>query len=230
MSTAALLMTPTSSTDAARDVKSSSVVDVSLAVTPADPLTQLHANPNAISEANAVTDESSALFAEVIERGMEYAARLVDYDTARDVSHEIAVDIWERRKANPALLTNRAEIAPYVYRAVYNRILNVFRSQKRRRQRDELHAAERSTAKSWMDPAVEQDERELAARVQRVIDALPRKSRAVYLRVREDGASYQEVAREMNISVKTVQYHVVHAQAQLRAALATWNGRGGNAR
>jgi len=29
-------------------------------------------------------DESSALFAGIIERGMEYEARLVDYDTARD--------------------------------------------------------------------------------------------------------------------------------------------------
>jgi RNA polymerase sigma factor (sigma-70 family) len=230
MSTAALLITPTSSKDADRESKPSLVGDVLLAIAPGDSRTQPHTNPNAFSEANAVTDESSALFAEVIERGMEYAARLVDYDTARDVSHEIAVDIWERRKENPALLANQSEIAPYVYRAVYNRILNVFRSQKRRRQRDELHAAERSTAKSWMDPALEQDERELAARVQRVIDALPRKSRAVYLRVREDGASYQEVAREMNISVKTVQYHVVHAQSHLRAALATWNGRGGNAR
>ncbi|HEY4129678.1 MAG TPA: sigma-70 family RNA polymerase sigma factor [Gemmatimonadaceae bacterium] len=180
--------------------------------------------------ANAVTDESSALFAEVIERGMEYAARLVDYDTARDVSHEIAVDIWERRKANPALLANASEVGPYVYRAVYNRILNVFRGQKRRRQRDEMHAAERSATKTWMDPALEQEERELAAHVQRVIDTLPRKTRAVYLRVREDGASYQEVAREMNISVKTVQYHVVHAQSQLRQALAEWNERGGTTR
>ncbi len=186
--------------------------------------------PTPITPANAVIDESSALFAEVIERGMEYAARLVDYDTARDVSHEIAVDIWERRKNNPNLLATKSEIAPYVYRAVYNRILNVFRGQKRRRRRDEQHAVERSTAKTWMNPALEQEERELGTHVQRVIDVLPRRTRAVYLRVREDGASYQDVAREMNISVKTVQYHVVHAQSQLRQALAEWNGRGGNTR
>lgn len=172
-----------------------------------------------MSHAPTAMDESSALFAEVIERGLEYAARLVDYDTARDVSHEIAVDIWERRKANPTLLANHAEVAPYVYRAVYNRILNVFRGRKRRQLRHEQHAAERSSEPSWMNPAMQEEEAALAAIVRKVIDALPRKTRVVYLRVREDGASYQEVAREMSISVKTVQYHVVHAQSQLRKML-----------
>ena len=49
---------------------------------------------------------------------------------------------------------------------------------------------------------------------------MPPKARRVYLRVREDGLSYQDVAREMGISVKTVQDHIVRAQALLRKAIA----------
>jgi hypothetical protein len=39
---------------------------------------------NVRTNAETTMDESSALFAGIIERGMEYEARLVDYDTARD--------------------------------------------------------------------------------------------------------------------------------------------------
>ena len=49
---------------------------------------------------------------------------------------------------------------------------------------------------------------------------MPPRARSVYLRVREDGLSYQDVGREMGISVKTVQDHIVRAQALLRKALA----------
>lgn len=171
--------------------------------------------------AETAMDESSALFAEIIERGMEYAARLVDYDTARDVSHEIAVDVWERRRENPALLATPAEIGPYVYRAVYNRVLNVMRGRKRRQARELAHAEVREgRAHAWMQPSLEVEERELAERIRRAIEAMPPRARTVYLRVREDGLSYQDVAREMGISVKTVQDHVVRAQALLRKALA----------
>jgi RNA polymerase sigma-70 factor (ECF subfamily) len=171
--------------------------------------------------AETAMDESSALFAEIIERGMEYAARLVDYDTARDVSHEIAVDVWERRRENPALLATPGEVGPYVYRAVHNRVLNVLRGRKRREARELVHTeAREASAKTWMQPSLDVEERELAQRVRRAIDAMPPKARAVYLRVREDGASYQEVAREMGISVKTVQDHIVRAQALLRKAIA----------
>ena len=171
--------------------------------------------------AETAMDESSALFAEIIERGMEYAARLVDYDTARDVSHEIAVDVWERRRDNPSLLAAPGEIGPYVYRAVYNRVLNVMRGRKRRQARELAHNELREDrAHTWMQPSLEIEERELAERIRRAIDAMPPKARAVYLRVREDSLSYQDVAREMGISVKTVQDHIVRAQALLRKALA----------
>jgi RNA polymerase sigma-70 factor (ECF subfamily) len=68
------------------------------------------------------------------------------------------------------------------------------------------------------DAELEADE--LAALVKRVIAALPERPREAFLLSRRHGLSHAEVAGVMEISVSTVEKHIVRAVAELRRALA----------
>lgn len=46
---------------------------------------------------------------------------------------------------------------------------------------------------------------------QRVIDQLPEKTRRIYLMHRLGGRTYSEIAEEMDVHVKTVEYHIASA-------------------
>lgn len=46
---------------------------------------------------------------------------------------------------------------------------------------------------------------------QRVIDQLPEKTRRIYLMHRLGGRTYNEIAEEMDVHVKTVEYHIASA-------------------
>jgi DNA-directed RNA polymerase specialized sigma24 family protein len=111
----------------------------------------------AVRPAGRVTDrsESDPFVADVLRLSMEHASRLVDYDTARDVSHEVAVDLWQRRVGQADFLASPEDIAPYVCRAVANRVFNLRREGVRRRQRDHAHTLDSSAnVHSWMNPEV----------------------------------------------------------------------------
>lgn len=60
---------------------------------------------------------------------------------------------------------------------------------------------------------------ELAARIQRAIDALPPRQREVFVMKRDAGLSYREIGDLLGISPKTVEVHMVSALRGLRAAL-----------
>jgi RNA polymerase sigma factor (sigma-70 family) len=149
------------------------------------------------SNAEAVSDsrdraEAERFLANVVARGMAIAERLIDFDTASDITHEIAIEIWERRQRDPSFLADP----------------------------DKRDAFIRTAIRGWMQPQLEQEAGELEQVIARVLSEMAPRRREVFLRVRDDEMSYEAVAREMNLSVKTVQAHVVRAQAALRAALA----------
>jgi RNA polymerase sigma-70 factor (ECF subfamily) len=60
--------------------------------------------------------------------------------------------------------------------------------------------------------------RDKEALVQQAIELLPPQQKTVYLLSRQQGLSYEEISREMGISVNTVRNHLVKALQSLR----TW--------
>ncbi|MNY54491.1 ECF RNA polymerase sigma factor SigE [compost metagenome] len=48
------------------------------------------------------------------------------------------------------------------------------------------------------------------------IDQLPPQQKAVYLLCKEEGMKYEDVARQLNLSVETVRSHMKHALRFLR--------------
>ena len=133
-------------------------------------------------------------------------------DDAEDVLHEL----WLRArsaKAGPV-----ADPLAYVYRMANNLMFDVRRAASRRQRRD--HAwAELSLADA------EFGERLLVARDQlRAIDAalveLGERTDQIFRRFRLEGASQQQIAEEMGISLSAVEKHLQKAYR----ALLRWKG------
>jgi RNA polymerase sigma-70 factor (ECF subfamily) len=64
----------------------------------------------------------------------------------------------------------------------------------------------------------------LKKRLDSAIDALPEKCRLVFLLSRQEEMSYADIARELDISVKTVENQIGKALKLLRQAIAGHRG------
>ena len=68
--------------------------------------------------------------------------------------------------------------------------------------------------------------REKLARIYEAIDQLPAKCRQAFLLHRNSGMSYNEIARELDVSVSSVEKYILQALKQCRAALARYSTEG----
>ena len=106
------------------------------------------------------------------------------------------------------------------------RSLNYIRDSKKHTW-DELETTAGAENESMIQPAdalqrLEEDE--LRQKLDEAIDALPEKCRMVFLLNRREEMSYAEVARELDISVKTVENQIGKALRLLRLAVAGHRG------
>ncbi len=68
--------------------------------------------------------------------------------------------------------------------------------------------------------------REKLARIYEAIDQLPAKCRQAFLLHRNSGMSYNEIARELDVSVSSVEKYILQALKQCRQALARYSAEG----
>lgn len=126
---------------------------------------------------------------------------------AEDIVHEIFASIWVRRLE---LQINLLEA--YLAVAVKYKILEYFdKAIHHTPVSDESHANLATTL-----PSDQLDARILADLLSQKIQQLPEKCRIVFEQSRLEGKSNPEIARELNISRKTVEKHISTALRQLR--------------
>jgi RNA polymerase sigma-70 factor (ECF subfamily) len=144
-----------------------------------------------------------------------FAGSLVrDSGTAEDLVQDTMVALWMSRERLPVADSPRA----YLYRAVRNRALNAIRHD-RVVQRFESHVdpTEPTTAAGGDDEMAGRDAVDAAARA---IDLLPPRCREIFLLSREANLSYADIAKTLEISVKTVETQMGRALKKLRDAVA----------
>jgi len=143
-----------------------------------------------------------------------FAFRMVkSWDVAEDAVQEALFKCWRRRAS-----INARDPLPYLYQAVRNECLMILRRERPSVDPDQVKLS---------DPrrlADEHQAQDLQAAVDRAIDALPERCRAVFTMSREQELTYAEIARLLNISVKTVETQMGRALKALRRALASHLG------
>jgi RNA polymerase sigma-70 factor (ECF subfamily) len=141
------------------------------------------------------------------------------WETAQDLVQDLFLRLWDRRVE----LGSVKDLKSYLYTSARNRALAHLRHQ---RYENEFH--DRVTGPTLVDanaapgddPAVQLDSAEIAAAVQRAVDALPSRQREALL-LQWSGHSYAQIAAALSISPKTVAIHLGRAIRQLRRTLAS---------
>ena len=129
----------------------------------------------------------------------DFAFRLLkDRTDAEDVTHDIFLKIWEQRRGN-------AIFNAYKHRQVESKY------------QAETGAAE-SPAAPQADESVSTDD--LLEMIDLAVRNMPEQRRRVFCMSRYENMSYNDIAEALNISPKTVQYHISGALAELRKLLS----------
>ncbi|UZD23575.1 RNA polymerase sigma-70 factor [Algoriphagus halophytocola] len=144
-------------------------------------------------------------------------AILKDSEAAEEIVQSVFLKLWEKREN----LEINSSLKAYLYRAVYNESLNYINHQKvKRKHWDHTHYEMTQGNPENVGDTIQGQENELYDRFQLALSKLPEKCRMVFHLSRFEELKYQEIAKRMGISIKTVEAHMGKALKTLRVELA----------
>ncbi|SHN40726.1 RNA polymerase sigma-70 factor [Chitinophaga sp. CF418] len=138
-----------------------------------------------------------------------------DIHLAEEVVHSSFIKLWETRQT---LVPGISPIS-YLYKIVDNRSLNTLRHEKVKQQ----HAAHllKTSSEDISETTFNSiDLKELSSAIDVAIAELPEQMRIIFELRKFEGLKYAEIARRLNISVKTVDTQISRAMIKLKEKLA----------
>ncbi len=138
---------------------------------------------------------------------------LSDRDEAEEVVQAAMISFWEKRTS----IAIETSLQSYLFRMVRNACLNVIKHQKVKQQ----HAAYALQTGHTAHDAIAQTlgAQELESRIGQAMRTLPEQCRLVFQLSRFEELKYQEIADQLNISIKTVENHMGKALRLMREQL-----------
>ena len=147
-----------------------------------------------------------------------YATTLIKIpDLAEEIVQETFIKLWENR----ALIKIDISFKAYIFRCVHNNCINYLKkSDVVRRQTKQMYdeiiyhneVALQNFSSEIIDSLVSE---ELESRLNNALNDLPTQSRKIFLMNRFDQSSYNDIAKELNISVNTVKTQMKRAIKKL---------------
>ncbi|SFP94173.1 RNA polymerase sigma-70 factor [Hymenobacter arizonensis] len=131
---------------------------------------------------------------------------------AEDLVQDVLLYLWERRRE----LAITASLKSYLYAAVKHRALDYLKSQYAR-QVPESELPEYLATPTQADTHLQAQE--LTEAIGQAVDELPEKCRLIFRLSRNAELSYQEIATQLGLSVKTVEAQMGIALRKLRTRL-----------
>jgi RNA polymerase sigma-70 factor (family 1) len=138
-----------------------------------------------------------------------------DAALAEDAVSEVFVRIWEKRQQ----LEVNTSVKSYLYRSVANQCIDGLRKAYHKKlvfmesvSENLAHTSSSHAADYW-------EHKELAAEIEQAIRRLPKQCGIIFRLSKEAGLKYGEIARLLNISVKTVETQMGRAFKALRIYL-----------
>lgn len=134
-------------------------------------------------------------------------------EIAEDIVSEVFCKFWTTRAFESVTSSFRF----YLFRSVRNEAYNYLRLEFKLLENIELAELKESSRSQQPDTITQYEE--IMTCVERVVETLPSQCRKIFLMNRFEGKRYQEIADELNISIKTVEVHIGKALATLRRGL-----------
>lgn len=133
---------------------------------------------------------------------------LKDREQTREIVQEVFVGLWQKYH----LFVEIGDLDAYIFIATRNSCLAFIRKQIR----------EKVKIEAWREqieitPALENDQADLYALLDRAIDELPPQQQKVYLLSRHNRKKYAEIAEELKISKETVKKYLQLANQSIQS-------------
>ena len=126
-----------------------------------------------------------------------------DHAAAEDIVQNVFVTVWIKRKQiNPLLC-----IKNYLYRSVHNQFIDEYRKNQ------PVIYLEKKYLEA-LDYVMEDENvnlEELMLLVNNEIENLPNKCKRIFLMNKKEGLTHSEIAKHLDISIKTVEGHITRA-------------------
>lgn len=177
-----------------------------------------------------------AAFHEVIER---YKNKVYNYifrmmgnsDDAEDLTQEVFIRLYTSIDS----FRSQSSLSTWLFRIASNLCVDYFRRSKKRRaeayslDEPQGHAGEEGTMPEVPDATFEPlrllENQELGVQLQRALEQLPEKLRAVIVLHDIEDLPYEEIAQIVGCPLGTVKSRLFNARLQLRQKLSTYLGR-----
>lgn len=145
-----------------------------------------------------------------------YAQKIIKNEAAsEEIVQDFFVKLWEKREQ----LTIETSVKNYIFRSVKNLCLNFIQHNKTKENYVRLIISESENSTSFEENFPEID---LVGKIEESIQMLPEKRREIFRLSREEGLKYREIAKKLNISVKTVETQMSLAIKSLRDNLSKY--------
>ena len=136
-----------------------------------------------------------------------------DSQITEDLAQEVFYELWKKRDR----ININTSLKAYLKRAALNKALNYIRDQKI----DFRNAPPQEDLESKQITVVQKLSADnLQQEIDQAIDSLPERCRLVFVLSRYEEMSYQQIADQLDISIKTVENQISKALKYLRKALA----------
>lgn len=142
----------------------------------------------------------------------EYASFFVYDEDAEEVVQDIMVRFWELRNT----LYIESSLRGYLFKTVKNRCLNLIKSEQLHQR---VHSEIQETLKQQLEDPDFYLFDELSKRIDEAVEGLPPSYKEAFLLSRFGELTYQQVAEQLNVSTKTIEYRISQSLKLLRAKL-----------
>ena len=169
----------------------------------------------ALQQGNVLVFEK--IFKNYYETLCNYANSFInDLDEAEEIVQTIFITCWEKRSQ----IDIHTSVKSYLYQAVHNQCLNKIKHDRVKQTHFEYITYQNNIESS--DGCQNMIGKELDEMINISINSLPPQCRTVFMLSRFENYSYAEIAKELNLSVKTIENHMGKALRIMRMQLADY--------
>ena len=159
----------------------------------------------------------TAIFERYTEVLLRHAYRLLhNRHEANDVIQDVFLTLWQKRES----MEFKTSLSSYLYCSVRNRIFDMLSHEKVVVRYAQSISDFMEEGYCTTDEQIR--EKELAAIINKEIEALPSKMRKVFILHKKEQLSYKEIAEQLNITDKTAKQQVYNAVKTLRLKIASF--------
>lgn len=134
---------------------------------------------------------------------------LFDPEESKEVVQNVFINLWEHR----IFLDEEKSVKSYIYRSAVNNIYNLLKKKAVRRK---FVVAELRKPESFSNPYDQIFYKDLDEKIRWVIKSLPPQQQKIFILHLSDGLPSEEIAVQLNLSVRTVENQIYRVNKILR--------------